>query len=423
MLTVARMGAARDEGQRIAYQMIAAGSKTIISRPARALLAALSVILFIPMLAIPLQDKASLEQFHTRSLAKWPSFEFLTDPVRYFAEGKKWIADRIYPIAQASTLQNNFLFYVLHTAPQRRITLGRNDFIFVNGDAEEHVNNLFEAACVRPDNLELVEDFKNSLSLMAAFARDRGISIDVVLIPTLPTLYGDFLPSSVPSAYRMTCAERAAGRSPLLHIEAPSPVHYVYPFSQMHAVRDDEAFFPKANFHPTGLSLKVARDSYLVSLGASERVEDTLQRGTARSEVLSTYGINKDYPVYAIRNPHLTENVDAKIAMRKALVPIFKPYPVDIHAYDNSHPVLAETALMISDSFGTVASGVFAGAFRRLFHVGINNIPEGRLIELIGRVQASAPVERLIFLVNDGNFPIITEHGRALARASVASYR
>jgi hypothetical protein len=403
--------------------MTAPRSKTIISGPARVLLAALSAILFIPIAAIPFQDRASLEQFHTRSLAKWPSFDFLADPIRYFAESKKWIADRIYPITQASTLQNNFLFFVLHTAPQRRITLGRNNLIFVNGDAEQHLNNLFEAACVRPDNLELVQDFKDSLSLMAAFARDRGMAIDVVLIPTLPTLYGDFLPSSVPSAYRIACSERAAGQSPLLHIEAPHPVHYVYPFAEMRALRDDEALFPKANFHPTGLSLKIARDAYLVDLGVNERVDDTLERGTARSEVLSTYGISKYFPVYTIRNPHLGEDGEAKSALRKALLPMFKPYPVDIHVYNNSRPVLAKTALMVSDSFGTVASGVFAGAFRRLFHVGINNIPEGRLIELIGKMQAIAPVDRLIFLVNDGNFPIITENGRALARAGVASYR
>jgi hypothetical protein len=92
----------------------------MISRPARVLLVAISVVLLIPVAAIPLQDKLSLEQFHTRSLAQWPSFEVLKDPTRYFAEGGKWLADRIYPIIQASTLQSNFLFFVLHTAPRPR---------------------------------------------------------------------------------------------------------------------------------------------------------------------------------------------------------------------------------------------------------------------------------------------------------------
>jgi hypothetical protein len=403
--------------------MIPTTSQTTISRRARVLLVVISAILFIPIAAIPLQDKVSLEQFHTRSLAKWPSFDLLTDPARYFVDGKKWIADRIYPIIRASRLQNNFLFFVLHTAPQRRITLGRDGFIFVNGDTEQHLNNLFEASCVRPAIPKLVDDFKTSLQLMAQFARDRGVSIDIVLIPTLPTLYADFLPPSVPREYRIACRERTAGRSPLLSIQAPSPLHYTYPFLEMRAARDDDAFFPRANFHPIGLSLKIARDAYLVGLGARGRVEETLERGTAPSEILFTYGITKNYPVYTIDNPHVREDPDAEIVTRKALLPMVKPLPIDIHVYRNSRPLLAETALMISDSFGTAGSEVFAGAFGRLLHVGINNLPQERLIELIDTVQAIAPVDRVIFLVNEGNFATIAEYGLTLARAGAAAHR
>lgn len=82
----------------------------IVSLRARMLLAAIGAILLIPVVAIPFQDKTSLEQFHFRSLARWPSFSFLPDPARYIAEARKWIADRAYPIIQATTARNTFLF-------------------------------------------------------------------------------------------------------------------------------------------------------------------------------------------------------------------------------------------------------------------------------------------------------------------------
>jgi hypothetical protein len=395
----------------------------IVSLRARILLTAIAAILFIPVAAIPLQDKASLEQFHSHPLAPWPSFSFLPDPVRYFAEAKKWLADRAYPILEAATVQNTFLLFVLRTSPYRHVTLGRNGYIFLNGVDDQLVYSLFENICIHDRIPERIDSFKKSLELMATFARVRGLSIDVVVMPTLTTLYGDYLPSSVPEKYRVACAAHAAGRTPLLHIEVPAPLHYVYPFLQMRAARGDEAFFPKGNFHPTGLSLKVARDAYLVSLGANPPVDSTLELGTAPSEVLFFHGrVYKYLPVYKLHDRYVRFDDDTNAAIGRVLSPLFDAPLVDRHAYTNSRPALEQTALMLSDSFGTNASGAFAGAFRRLLHVGINDVRERDLVELIGRLQAVAPVDRLIFLVNDGNIYNLSVYGRALGRASLASH-
>jgi hypothetical protein len=99
------------------------------------------------MAAIPLQDEALLEKFHVRPLAKWPASPFFPDPARYFSGARKWMADRIYPITEASILKGNFLFFVLHAPPHPRVVLGRNGFIFFNGINEENLNSSFEQEC------------------------------------------------------------------------------------------------------------------------------------------------------------------------------------------------------------------------------------------------------------------------------------
>jgi hypothetical protein len=417
-------GASHGLGSEQRLQPARPESAMIVSLRARILLAVIGAILLVPVAAIPLQDKKLLERFHNRSLAPWPSVGFLPDPARYAAVAAKWIDDRAYPIVQAATIQNTFRLFVLRTPPYRRVTLGRDGFIFLNGSDEQSVYGLFAAVCIHDHIPAAMDDFKKSLGLMAAFARDRGISIDVVVLPTLISLYGDYLPSSVPETYRTACAARAAGETPLLHIEPPAPLHYVFPFMEMRAARGDEPFFPKGNFHPIGLSLKVARDAYLVSLGAGGRVDgDILEHDTAPSEVLLDHGrVYKYYPLYRLHAPHVDFDDETNAAIRRVLAPLFDAPLIDTHAYTNSHPVLAQTSLMLSDSFGTLASGVFAGGFRRLLHVGINEMREEDLVELIDRLQAIASIDRLIFLVNDGNVYSLTKYGRRLGRASLASH-
>jgi hypothetical protein len=236
----------------------------------RVLLTALALLLLIPALGIPFQDRASLEQFHNRKLRPWPNAtELISDPPHYFQHVRQWMSDWAFPIKEATLFQKKFLFYALNTLPQRRVMMGKNGFIFLNGASDDTLNGILESTCVRAHTVETAAALKNALVSLASYAAQRAVAVDVVMVPTPATLYGDFLPNSVPEKYRAACRERTAGRTPLLELGQSSPVKFVFPLLDMKELRLDDGFFPKGNWHPTGLSLKIIRDAYLRQLGVS----------------------------------------------------------------------------------------------------------------------------------------------------------
>ncbi len=385
----------------------------VASKRARIIVAICCLFLLVPILGIPLQNETALEQIHYHTLSKWPKIDGLFgSPVQYFGQARSWLAERAYPIIAASMLSNKVLYLVFRTAPQHRVTLGRDGFLFVNGHSDDTVNESFDNLCIKAHTEQAREHVQNALALFARFARERGIAVDVVIVPTTVTLYGDYLPPSVPPIYLSACRQRASGDSPLLRIPKQAGMNFLYPFPQMQAARNDAAFYPKGNFHASGMSLKVVRDAYLALLGAQGEVDDRLVRGAAPSEILEGYGIISDRPIYFVRNEHVKRDSDRLAVLVKEVSDLY-PYPsFAANYYVNSSPVIPDSALMVSDSFGDRASEVFAGAFKSTFQVA--SLQKENLRELIDRVSRLEGTTRLILLVQEGGVEQIVAWADAL---------
>src|SRR5512141_3357302 len=109
----------------------------VASTPARIIVAICCLVLLVPIFGIPLQNERLLEQIHYHTLGKWPKTDGLVgNPVQYFSQARSWLADRAYPIIAASRLSTKVLYFVFGSAPQHRITLGKDGFIFVNGHSD-----------------------------------------------------------------------------------------------------------------------------------------------------------------------------------------------------------------------------------------------------------------------------------------------
>lgn len=390
-----------------------------MSRRARLILLLVSIVLFIPVLGIAVQQKSALETFHQRTLPDWPPRSgFLPDPAKYFADAKTWLALRVYPIADVSLLQKKFLLSVLNTAPQRRVTLAARGFIFLNGTDDGHLNNILDMVCIRAHSPEVSGAFAAALPRVAAYAQGMGLPIDVEVFPSPETLYGDLMPASVPRLYRDACGARAAGHSPLMRIIAPPNLQYVFPFSQMHAARDDEAFFPKGNWHAEGMSLVVGRDAYLKQLHVAAPVPETLERGFGPAELLMTYGIRRDLPIYHVIAPSRTDDGEANARMRAAITDLFLNPRFVSNAYRNTKPVVPETLLILSDSYGNNASAIFANAFKSVFQVMANDMKPNTVVEMIERIRQIAPIDRILILVQEGNTDRIVDYADAFDKAT-----
>jgi hypothetical protein len=392
----------------------------IASNRARLLIAIGCCLLLIPILGIRLQSNASLERFHNRTLNSWPqAHELLVDPAHYFVDARNWLADRAYPIVETSILYKKALFFGLHTPPQHRVSLGDDGFIFLNGAGEDSVNGLLDSICINAHSETLSAQLQRSLASLSDFATLHKLAVDVVIVPTSATLYADHLPLSVPPKYLNACRERATGLSPLMHIQPQAGVHFVFPFAAMKAARDDEGFFPKGNWHASGFSLSVVRNSYLASLNVQTPIDEKLQRGNAPSEIMATYGITLNLPIYFLHNDHVTANRERMTQVTKGVSDLFSTPFFVAHCYENTQPVVSENVLMLSDSYGDLASEVFAGAFRSLTQLGINNLPREHLPQLIERIAHLEHIDRLVLLVQEGGSEQIVDWAKVLAPPSM----
>ena len=367
------------------------------------------------------QSDDQLEAFHNRVLTQWPRRDsFWHSPSAYFSTINAWLADRAYPIIAVTYLKNNLLYFGLNTAPMPHITIARDRFIFLNGNDDTSVNDMIEGTCLGLSDPSEMARLQAAVDEIARFAQHHAYAIDIVLVPTIPTLYGDRLPKSIPSADRAACSKLSKGDGSLARIASSRGTHFSYPFSAMYAHRDDKAFFPFGNFHPGGWSVKVARDAVLHDIGVKPPTGETVELTTVPSELLLDHGVVAPFPVYKVSAPGIT--VDGKLeAAIVAETARFYDNPVDsIHAYRDPSATDPESLLMLSDSFGEGAGLSYAAAFQHVVQIAA---PEKDIANLVATIAKLTPVDRVVLLFNEGNFGSVIEIGRLLQsdRSTAAS--
>ena len=389
-----------------------------VSGWAKAILVAVSLVLFFPFAAMRGQTDDQLEAFHNRVLTRWPQRDsFRANPPAYFSTINAWLADRAYPIIAATYFKNNFLYFGLNTAPMPHISIARDRFVFLNGNDDTSVNDMIEGTCLGLSDRSEMARLQTAVDEIAQFARHHAYEIDVVLVPTIPTLYGDRLPKSIPAVDRAACSKLSKGDSYLAHIASSPGTRFSYPFSAMYDHRDDKAFFPIGNFHPGGWSVKAARDAVLHDIGVTAPTGETVELTTGPSELLLDHGVVAPFPVYKVSASGIT--VDGKLeAAIVADTVRFYDNPVDsIHAYRNPSATDPEGLLMMSDSFGEGAGLSYAAAFQHVVQIAA---PPRDVADLMATIAKRTRVDRVVFLFNEGNFGSVIEIGRML-RSDMAS--
>lgn len=388
------------------------------TRAARGATTLLALLLLVPVLGLPLQNEQALARFHNRSLMAWPpAAGWIDDPVANFAQARRWLGDRVFPIVQAATLHKLVLLKAFDTAPQRRITMGQGGFIFLNGSAEDRLYDMLDDVCVKAHDPAAFGAFQRALPAVQAFGQRHGMAIDIVIVPTSATLYGGYLPATLPRRLRQACQDDAVNASALSRAAAGAAPPWIYPRAAMVAQRHVPGFYPPGNWHADGLSVKVARDAYLQGLGVPLPQGEQVQPLIAPAELLATYGIDWPLPMVRVASHAVQRDPAAALAMRQQVAGLFDVPVVAVQGFRNLQPVLDQSVVMLSDSFGGRSAAVFAGAFGRLVQVNLAGLHPSRAGQLILQAQALQPVDRVILLVQEGNLGLVTAWAQAIGTA------
>lgn len=390
-----------------------------ISRRARLLACLTALALLFPVAGINLYTTLQLEEFHNRYPHAWPADRaFLPDPPSWFRESRAWLADRIFPIRSAAQWRRRLLLHVLHTPPQNNIALGDEGYVFLTGIDESARYGIIEGACINAHTAEAGGALRRALAQLAQYSERSGIAVDVIVLPTLLTMYPERMPLSIPQVYRDACAARARGESPLLDITPPAGLHYSFPLPELRAARgDDPAFFPQADWHANGLSMKTARDSYLRQLGLAPPATEHLKRVSRPSEILLMHGISSLRPAWQIDSDTVRPDPAGNDAFRAAIADL-APHPRYLtFSWKNSTSLRAENVLMVSDSYGQLTAPLYTAAFSSMVQITANDFKSTAVPLLVQRTRETRGVDRLILLVQDGGIYRIFDWASVLQRS------
>lgn len=361
----------------------------------------IALALLVPVLGIAWQDQATVERFHNRTLSAWPSPWAFSSPPEYFRRARAWLADRVWPI-QAVMLQKRILYFALATPPGRRLTLAADGQVFLNSWNEIKPDVLLEALCVRAHGDEVARGLARALPELAEYSRRRAVALDVMVVPTTATLYARRLPSSVSRRLREGCVAVAEGRTALRGVDTPAGLHFLYPYDALRPHLVDPAFYPRNNWHASGKSLTVLRDTWLASIGLASAIDERIEPVAEPAEMLLMSGVVDPQPAYAVRNPHVRRDEARDAALRAAVGGLFSNPLFPTHVYTNARAPVGESLLILSDSFGQLAAEVFAGAFADVVQVNTNDLPFGNIATLIDRANALHHADRILFLFQEG---------------------
>ena len=393
-----------------------------ISRRACLLACLMALALLVPVAGLRLHTTRQLEHFHNRTLNAWPADRaFLRDPATWFREARAWLADRVYPIRGIAQWRRRLLLHVLHTPPQSNIALGDDGFVFLTGVDESTRYGIIEGTCINAHTAEAGAALRRALLQLAQYSDRSGIAVDVIVLPTLLTMYPERLPRTIPQAYRDACAARARGESPLLDVIAPAGLHYSFPYRELRAARDDPAFFPQADWHATGLSVKIARDSYLRQLGLAPPPTERLTRIDKPSEILITQGMISLRPAWQVDSDTVQPDAAGNDAFRAAVADLAPSPRFITYGWKNSAPLRAENVLMVSDSYGQLTAPLYIAAFSRMVQITANDFNNTSIPLLVQRTSEAHGVDRLILLVHDGGIYRIFGWASALQRSVMMS--
>jgi len=215
---------------------------------------------------------------------------------------------------------------------------------------------------------------------------------------------------------------RARGESPLLDVTAPAGLHYSFPLAELRAARsDDPAFFPQADWHASGLSAKVARDSYLRQLGLAPPATEHLRRIDKPSEILLMHGKTALRPAWQVDSDTVQPDAAGNDAFRAAIADL-APNPRFItYGWKNSAPLRAANVLMVSDSYGQLTAPLYTAGFSSMVQITANELKDTSVPALVQRTRQIRGVDRLILLVHDGGIYRIFGWASALQRSAEMS--
>lgn len=367
-----------------------------LSGSARGLLLCIALFLISPLIFAYWEDHEARSQWENRSLEDKPQWQGMWKTREYFTNLSTYIDDHLGLALWINKIYRKAVFNILKDSPVDNITVGMDNFIFLNAGKPENRFAMLKSFCPHEVKQGLLNERRLQVEKIYKYYTQKGYRVHFAIAPSKLALYPDKLGDTVPLALREKCTSNKHIKEILLPLFIEEKIYY--PYEEMKSESMDTNYYPSTNYHWRGKSAHSFALGFLSKIGIEMGVDySTGAHATTGNTDLSMMGFRQEivYEDYPYSQYDIT---------RRRNLSWIKPFYNrirDFSVYYAGRPETERTALVISNSFGAFVAPHLAPAFKSLHHVSINHLTRKEENKFFNAfIDSIAPTD-LIFVLHD----------------------
>jgi hypothetical protein len=367
----------------------------------------LAVILSIPVVAGFFTNHEERSSWENRPLTQFPQWHEWKDAALFFNEIDRFSSDHIGFALPLNRLYRKFRYYIFSDSPIKSITVGSSGFVYLNSHNPQKSYTVFESLCIHGDDANRLQKRVDVLGKIFFELESRGYKPSVGIPVSKPVLYPDNLSSQVPHRHRDACTTyRHRDNIPkrLGEIYSSTKKIIYYPLDDFYNLRNQEAFFPKENFHWNGKSSHVfARDFLsLLDLAPDEDFSKGSVLRSTKADLKRMMGFSRN--IYTWHYPYARYKIIKTKIQELAWIKNYYKRASDYSQFETGEPISKRRALVISNSFGAGIARHLAAGFQSLLHVNIGHLQDDEYRAFFADFIDTLQPTDIIFIFHDDEF-------------------
>lgn len=151
------------------------------------------VILFLPLMLLPISGRDTIEYNESRNLSKMPYVTlFFTHPKSFNSYLNDFLSDHLFFRTFAIKIHNYLYVKIYNASPNGKILIGKNNWLYSSSD------NAFDDFTGKSTYSEKdLKKIKNNLENKKKWSEDNGINFLFVVTPNKETIYPEALPNNI----------------------------------------------------------------------------------------------------------------------------------------------------------------------------------------------------------------------------------
>lgn len=356
-------------------------------------------LLFIGIISCPLlftflgqsNDVAKVENKKSVSVPDWP--QSFNEIETYQADLVSYIEEQFGGRATMLKLLSYFKYYIFSESISKRVSVGKNGYVYMNSHDESNANSLFFSICKKDKpRPETMAELISGVAKLAELSRHNNIIDKILIVPTKSMVYPEYLPNEIQ-------AECDQDKQNWIQDWASSQVNVLYPLQELRRWKQDFSVYLPKRFHWIGqLPHKVAEMmAEIWTIEFNNQLFEP-QRTDIGSDLKNhLYGLNMSQTAVDYDMSKLV-----KVCRDDKCFDGFKAHYTNGHLKMYRSDVNNKRLLILSDSFGPHAAKYFVGAFGEVYASNLNNLKRDEEQAFFKWMIQTVQPTHLLYLIHDG---------------------